>query len=718
MTKSMKKPTFLLPVARLFTQPHGDAYDEILFRSSESFGDESSPALSAPDDWSNEAVAVMATAACDKIPPGLRIVEENTVPSWLWRKRAPEKKAETKSGAKHAVTQAADSREAEGDIRLIVDRVVGSAAARGWQMNLFSSERHARCFFDELRFAFIRRHIAVMPDILAGWGLDWAYGLDAAPATQMAEHNDMTPLSNAAIDAVTGTSAGTKAPVWKKLFQASTQNEKSIALRLSDIAADWQSDEPNPARAAIDLMALRDPDGSVNLDALRQASRLLSILLDLQDCGSVTIGLANLAPLLLALGLGYDSDAGRAMAASLAALVTAECYGASAEMAALRGPSDAFLDAHEGVMRSLRNHRRAVHGDDNDYEKLSVLPAPLPLKHCPDLALAAEAQRLWDETVDDVKAYGLRAIEATDLTPSPMLKLLMQSMTQGLEPLASLTQLRQDENDMFVETAHPALAESLARLGYPRATARDVLNHVVGTHSLRRAHGVHHASLAAAGLDAHAIEKIEAYIPCVTDIRFAVTPWVVGVDYCRTRLKLTPRQLQSPRFDLLKYLGFTDELIFAANKHCYGHGSVRAAKAVQLRHRVLFAIGNEVGAEARIRMAASVQSFISGDTGIVIRMPARESVERGAEMTLLAWRHGLKSLNVMFDPALTPRPARAAAGANAGTVPRAARRIKAATHAHAETPKMARQGRSAKSVASGKAAGKSLRDSDKRARRH
>ena len=718
MTKSMKKPAFLLPVARLFTHPQGDAYDEILFRASESFGDESSPALSAPDDWSNEAVAVMATAACGKIPSGLRIVEENTVPSWLWRKRSPVTKTEKKASQKNGAADVTGIHEAEGDVRLIVDRAIGSAAARGWQMNLFSSERHARSFFDELRFAFMRRHIAVMPDILAGWGLDWAYGLDAAPAAQTAEHNDMTPLSNAAIDAVTGTSAGTKALVWKKLFQASTQNEKSIALRLSDIAADWQSDEPNPARAAIDLMALRHPDGSVNLDALRQAARLLIILLDLQDCGTVTIGLANLAPLLLALGLGYDSDAGRAMAASLAALVTAECYGASAEMAALRGPSDAFLDAHEGVMRSLRNHRRAVHGDGNDYEKLSVLPAPLPLKHCPDLALAAEAQRLWDETVDDVKAYGLRAIEVTDLTPSPMLKLLMQSMTQGLEPLISLTQLRQDENDMFVETAHPALAESLARLGYQRATARDVLNHVAGTHSLRRAQGVHHASLAAAGLDAHAIEKIEAYIPCVTDIRLAVTPWVVGVDYCRTHLGLTPRQLQSPRFDLLKHLGFDDAQIAAANRHCYGHGSVRAAKAVQLRHRVLFAIGNEVGAEARIRMAASVQSFISGDTGIVIPLPARESVERGAEMTLLAWRHGLKSLNVLFDPALTPRPARAAAGANAGTVSRTARRIKAATHAHAETPKMARQARSAKSVASGKAAGKSLRDADKRARRH
>ena len=41
-------------------------------------------------------------------------------------------------------------------------------------------------------------------------------------------------------------------------------------------------------------------------------------------------------------------------------------------------------------MRALRNHSRAVYGDGNDSEKLSVLPAPLPLKHCPDLALVAE----------------------------------------------------------------------------------------------------------------------------------------------------------------------------------------------------------------------------------------------------------------------------------------------------------------------------------------
>ena len=72
-------------------------------------------------------------------------------------------------------------------------------------------------------------------------------------------------------------------------------------------------------------------------------------------------------------------------------------------------------------------------------------------------------------------------------------------------------------------------------------------------------------------------------------------------------------------------------------------------------------------------MAAAVQSFISGDTGVVVRLPVQQSIEHGAEVTLSAWRSGLKSLTVVFDPAVeAPRQT---------TV--ATRKIKAVPMAHA-----------------------------------
>ena len=662
MTKIMKKHEFLLPFARLFARGESDVYEVLPFQSSDSFGDEHAPALAAPLTWSHEAVEVIAQAACASVPADLRAVEENTVPSWLWRHQPRSTR-----------------RAQETDLRDIFNRAIGSAAAKAWKAGLFSSEKHARSFYDETRFALMQRSIALSPDIIATWGLSWAYGIaEAAPAQQ---HVTETPsLTNAAMDAVVGKSkdAATNG-MWKKLFVMRGADVATVTLRLSDITQDWHSTSSNPARAAIDVMALRHNDGSVNINAVRHAARLLSVLLDLQDCGDVTIGLANVAPLLMALGLSYDSDAARALVASVAALVTAECYAVSAEMAALRGVSGDFADHRENVMRSLRNHRRATYGDTNDYEKLSVLPAPLPLKNCPDLALTAEAQRRWDDALNMARAFGLRATQVTDLTPSPLLSMLMSSASQGLEPMQSLTSLTSDDVDHFHTVLHPAVGEALTRLEYPRHTASAATQHIIGAHSLRKTPAINHGILRARGLSDSVLEKIEAYLSCVNNIRLAVTPWIVGVEFCRTQLKISARSLESPRFDLLRHLGFTEVECDAANQFCYGFGTLRNAKILHLRHRSLFACGMEISAEARMRMAAAVQSFVSGDTGMTATIPASQNITRGAEITLAAWRRGLKSLTFVFDSKLVVKEVMAKPARE--TIPR---RIKAATHAHAK----------------------------------
>lgn len=642
MTNMLKRQTYLHPFPRIFTREATDAYDTIPFRSSDYFGDESSPALDSPLNWNPEAVAVMAGAAHPAVPADLRSNEENTVPSWLWRHQSRSAR-----------------REAEFDMRDIVNRAVGSAAAKAWKLGFFSSERHARAFYDEARYALMQRHIAVMPDVMASWGLSWAYGIEEKPKVREAlEPSRHIEISNAAIDHLLckkGKSAAEDA-FWKKIFAFRDKNAPAAALRLCDIAADWQSKGSNPARAAIDLMALRHNDGSVNVDAVRHAARLLSVLLDLQERNDVSIGFVNLAPLLMALGLAYDSDAGRAMAASIAALITAECAAVSAEMAALRGAGEAFAERREGAMRALRNHRRAVYGDGNDYEKLSVLPAPLPLKHCPDLLLVAEAQRRWDDAVASAQAFGLRALRPTDLTPSPALAVLMSCASQGLAPLATLSMLEHGDGDATETSLNPAAHEAMARLGYPESACKALAQHVVGTRSLNKAPAINFTSLAAQGLNESALEKIEAYLPFVNSVRLAVTPWIIGVDYCRMSLNIAAKKLESPRFDLLAHLGFSAADVQVADLYIFGHGTALNAKSLNIRHRPLFAREDEISAEARIRMAAAVQSFISGDTGISVSVSSAHKAESGAEVALMAWRLGLKSLEVVFDPDKPAKP--------------------------------------------------------------
>jgi hypothetical protein len=637
----MRRHEFFLPFARLYTRcSDDDALDSIRFRSSESFGDEEIPALTAPDTWSAEAVAVMAEAAHCSVPADLRANEENTVPSWLWRHQ-----------------NRSTRRVAEADLRDIFNRAVGSAAAKAWKLGFFTAEKHARAFYDEARYALMQRHIAIAPAVLANWGLSWAYGIEEAPRRASTETGTQSQLSNAAIDAMLGKAKDpASAGLWKKMFTVKGNAPVAVPLRLCDISADWHSYTPNPARAAVDVMALRNEEGGVHIDALKQTVRILMILLDLQERQDVTIGIANIAPLLMASGLAYDSDAGRAMAASVAALVSAECIATSAELAGLRGMSEPFKESHGAVMRLLRNHRRAVYGDDNDYEKLSVLPAPLPLKNCPDLALAAEAQRRWDDAVEFAKTLGLRATQATDLTPSRVLAVLMTSASQGLEPMQRLIDWKCNESGETSPVLHEAVSSAFRRMKYAPAVASVTKQHIMGSGTLRKASGVSAAALKAKGLDDVALEKIEAYLPCVNSVRLAVTPWVVGVENCAALLKIPAKTFEAPGFDLLERLGFTDDQVVAANLCCYGHGTARNAKSLPLGHRPVFACGEEISNEARIRMAAAVQSFISGDTGITVRLAPQQSVERGAEMALTAWRTGLKSLIIVFDPAVIAKP--------------------------------------------------------------
>ena len=238
MTKTVKKHEFLLPFPRLFTRSEESVYDSIPFQSSESFGDETAPALASPIGWDVEAVAVMAEAACKVIPADLRAIEENTVPSWLWRHQG------------YGVAGGRSTRRAtEGDLRDIFDRVTGSAAAKGWKLGLFTSEKHARAFTDEARYALMQRHIALAPDVVASWGLSWAYGIDEAKQHKHPPPAQTASLTNAAIDGLTGRQgkdAGSSA-LWKKLFAVRGKEVATVGLRLSDIAADWH---PESARDA------------------------------------------------------------------------------------------------------------------------------------------------------------------------------------------------------------------------------------------------------------------------------------------------------------------------------------------------------------------------------------------------------------------------------------------------------------------------------------
>src|ERR1700736_2920488 len=107
-------------------------------------------------------------------------------------------------------------------------------------------------------------------------------------------------------------------------------------------------------------------------------------------------------------GIPYDSETGRAICGALTAIMTGVSYATSAEMAALLGPFPGYRKNREHMLRVIRNHRRAAHGEKTGYEKVATPPVRLDHAACPDAALIEHAKRAWDRALHLGEAHGYR----------------------------------------------------------------------------------------------------------------------------------------------------------------------------------------------------------------------------------------------------------------------------------------------------------------------
>src|SRR5690606_34486232 len=139
------------------------------------------------------------------------------------------------------------------------------------------------------------------------------------------------------------------------------------------------------------------------------------------------LGYANLGALLMALGYGYDSDGGRAMAAAITALMTGHAYATSARTAARMGPFAGYEDNREHMLRVLNMHREAASRIDEE-----LVPAEL----------LSAAQQAWDEACELGEVHGVRNSQASVLAPTGTIGLMMDCDTTGVEPDLSLFKMK------------------------------------------------------------------------------------------------------------------------------------------------------------------------------------------------------------------------------------------------------------------------------------
>src|SRR6266852_4094004 len=299
--------------------------------------------------------------------------------------------------------------------------------------------------------------------------------------------------------------------------------------------------------ASLNLLAFRRADGSFDTASFEHATRLWTVTLEISvlmaqfpskeiaqlsyEYRTLGLGYANIGGLLMAMGFGYDSAEGRALCAAITALMTGTAYATSAEMAEELGPFPGFAANREAMLRVIRNHRRAAHGEHGGYEALSIPPVPLDAENCPDDGLVAAARAAWDAALALGTAHGYRNAQATVIAPTGTIGLLMDCDTTGVEPDFALVKFKKLAGGGYFKIINRCVPAALTRLGYDAATIERIVRYAIGTGSLEGAPHIHRQTLKAKGLLEAEIEAVEAGLAAAFDIKFAFNKWTLGEEF-------------------------------------------------------------------------------------------------------------------------------------------------------------------------------------------
>ncbi|HEV8156098.1 MAG TPA: vitamin B12-dependent ribonucleotide reductase, partial [Gaiellales bacterium] len=220
--------------------------------------------------------------------------------------------------------------------------------------------------------------------------------------------------------------------------------------------------------ASLNLMKFRDPESlefqverfERAVDIIFMAQEILvsnssypteEITRNANAMRQLGLGYANLGALLMARGLPYDSDEGRAYAGAITAIMTGRAYRKSADMAGRIGPFDEYAKNSDAMLRVIRKHRAAVANID-----AGVVPDEMMLA----------ARKAWDEALALGEANGYRNAQATVLAPTGTISFMMDCDTTGVEPDFSLVKSKKLVGGGDITIVNQTVPTALSKLGY------------------------------------------------------------------------------------------------------------------------------------------------------------------------------------------------------------------------------------------------------------
>lgn len=231
--------------------------------------------------------------------------------------------------------------------------------------------------------------------------------------------------------------------------------------------------------ASINLLKYLKEDNTFDIEAFKHTVELIftaqeilvgyseypteSITKNAKAYRELGIGYANLGALLMAQGLPYDSEEGRAQAAAITALMTGQSYATSAKIARRIGPFAGYHKDRDGMLRVLKMHRGEV----------SKINASLVSEEL--LSAAASA---WDEAVELGDLYGVRNSQASVLAPTGTIGLMMDCDTTGIEPDLGLVKSKKLVGGGTMSIVNQTVPRALKALGYKKAQIDDIVNYI------------------------------------------------------------------------------------------------------------------------------------------------------------------------------------------------------------------------------------------------
>jgi ribonucleoside-diphosphate reductase alpha chain len=242
--------------------------------------------------------------------------------------------------------------------------------------------------------------------------------------------------------------------------------------------------------ASINLMKFRREDGTFDAARFRAACRIFitaqeilvdhssyptdRITLNSHKFRPLGLGYANLGSLIMASGMAYDSDGGRALAGAITAIMHGQAYLSSAEHAANLGTFEGFAVNREPMLKVMEMHRDSVE---------SIHPSVPP-------DLLAEARAVWDACLDAGRKHGYRNSQVTVLAPTGTIAFMMDCDTTGIEPDIALVKYKQLAGGGMLKIVNRTVPMALRKLGYDEPTIRGVLDHIDAKDTIEGAPGL------------------------------------------------------------------------------------------------------------------------------------------------------------------------------------------------------------------------------------